>query len=629
MTDERREHDRKPRDRPYRERRNDHDGSDRGRERGHGFRGRDRNDNGRRGFRPHDRDQSDGDRKDFKPRDRGFGDRRDRPYHKDRGHDDRRRPRDGDGLRREFKPRDREDRGPRDRRQHRDGDRPRREYRPRDRDGYGSRDPSRDRRPRTFDRPSDGQSERTQVCEEKRFKLPSDPQKLLFRGVDCQANGKDDLAMIMYLHGAVLMSKGCENNALSMLRNIGKDGFLEKRSVIEDRCSEDALVEYDYLCYSLDKAYDRSFLDSRYSDGNRHAIYCRVRMEEVDGEDPIIDVFASDCGDDDAKVIDGLKLLKRKKDSLKAADNLQRFEDNKRLRQSVHTSFAHAMKGNQSAVKDLERLSSRFPEAAFFLEYMDNRSKGTEMEWLKEKYPQFKELIISEEYHLNIKDTPFGLFLRAKNLQAKKEDWIPQMVKAAKAGSDEALDELIPLMYRPDIKRSVAEVYLARMDLDGLLSLYFDGFEDTMYLEKFCQSDRSLILKVGSRLGEKDVEKEMDWYRVNARNGYTECRNELINRMHDRRYRSKAMIYALHDSGADMEAARLYFELEMEGNDSLPSVKWLRKVCDTDAVKDFVHDHYEEKDDLATFESIFTDDGYRKKSFGRRPFKKKGDKRRR
>ena len=332
----------------------------------------------------------------------------------------------------------------------------------------------------------------------------------------------------------------------------------------------------------------------------------------------------------DPKVIDGLKLLKRKKDSVRSAENLQRFEDNKRSRQSVHTSFAHAMKGNQSAVKDLERLSSRFPEAAFFLEYMDNRSKGTEMEWLKEKYPQFKELIISEEYHLNIKDTPFGLFLRAKNLQAKREDWIPQMAKAAKAGSDEALEELIPLMYRPDIKRSVAEVYLARMDLDGLLSLYFDGFDDTMYLEKFCQSDRSLILKVGSRLGERDVEKEMDWYRVNARNGYTECRNELINRMHDKRYRSKAMIYALHDSGADMEAARLYFELEMEGNDTLPSVKWLRKVCDKDTVKDFVHNHYEEKGDMETFESIFTDDGYRKKSFGHKPFnKKKNDKRRR
>ncbi len=441
--------------------------------------------------------------------------------------------------------------------------------------------------------------------------------------MDCQANGKDDLAMIMYLHGAVLMSKGCENNALSMLRNMGKENFAEKRATLQERCSEDALVEYDYLCYTLDRTYDRSFFDSRYSDGNRHAIYCKIRLEEVEGEDPVIDIFASDCGDDDPKVIDGLKLLKRKKDSVRAEKNLQRFEENKRLRQSVHTSFAHAMKGNQSAVRDLQRLAPRFPEAAFFLEYMDNRSKGTEMSWLKEKYPQFKELIISEEYHLNIKDTPFGLFLRAKNLQAKKEDWIPQMVKAAKAGSDEALEELIPLMYRPDIKRSVAEIYLARMDLDGLLSLYFDGFEDTMYLEKYCQSDRSLILKVGSRLGEQSVEKEMDWYRVNARNGYTECRNELINRMHDKRYRSKAMIYALHDSGADMEAARLYFELEMEGDDSLPSVKWLRKVCETDAVKDFVHDHYEEKDDLTTFESIFIDDGYRKKSFGHKSFNKR------
>ena len=618
MTDERRDYDHKPRDRPYRNRvrRDDSDGNDRrerGHDRGHGpGMGRDRNDrDGRRGFRPRERDdnnsESDG-RKDFRPRNRDFGGRR-----RDDGRRDDRSCSRGRS----------------------DGDRG---YRSRDGDRRGFGRPSydrEDRRSRSFGRASSDdrstrQRDERDPQEDRRFKLPSDPQKLLFRGVDCQANGKDDLAMIMYLHGAVLMSKGCENNALSMLRNIGKSGFVEKRAAIADRCSEDALVEYDYLCFTLDNTYDRSFFDSRYSDGNKHAIYCKIRLEEVDGEDPIIDVFASDCDDSDPKVIDGLKLLKRKKDSVRSAENLQRFEDNKRSRQSVHTSFAHAMKGNQSAVKDLERLSSRFPEAAFFLEYMDNRSKGTEMEWLKEKYPQFKELIISEEYHLNIKDTPFGLFLRAKNLQAKKEDWIPRMAKAAKAGSDEALEELIPLMYRPDIKRSVAEVYLARMDLDGLLSLYFDGFDDTMYLEKFCQSDRSLILKVGSRLGERDVEKEMDWYRVNARNGYTECRNELINRMHDKRYRSKAMIYALHDSGADMEAARLYFELEMEGNDTLPSVKWLRKVCDKDTVKDFVHDHYEKKGDMETFESIFTDDGYRKKSFGHKPFnKKKNDKRRR
>jgi hypothetical protein len=79
------------------------------------------------------------------------------------------------------------------------------------------------------------------------------------------------------------------------------------------------------------------------------------------------------------------------------------------------------------------------------------------------------------------------------------------------------------------------------------------------------------------------------------------------------------MIYALHDIGADMEAARLYFE--MEDDPEVPSVKWLKKVCETDEVKDYVRRHYEDKGDLATFDLIFEEDGYEhrpKKQFGGR-----------
>ena len=563
-----------------------------------------RSDDGERGDRPRYNNHRDSDR----PRRSDDGERRERPRYERRDSDGERRSHDRPRYGSRDSPRDGDRRGRNDR--NFGHDRPR----------YERRDSDRSERNNSFREPKEHTEENARPRDDdRRIRYPSDPQKLLFRGVDYQANGRNDLALIMYLHGAVLMSKGCENNASIMLRDLGKENFTDKREQIADRCSEDALIEYDYICYTLNADYDRSFLESKYSDGNKHAIYCKIRLEEVEGEDPVIDTFVADCDDNDQKVIEGLKLLKRKKDSVKATENLARIDENKKLRQSIHTKFEHAMKGNVSCKKDLERLSSRFPEAAFFLEYMENRDRGTGLEWLKSKYENFKELMISEEYHLDIKDTPFGLFLRAKNLQAKKEDWIPQMVKAAKAGSDEALAELRPLMYRGDVKKSIAEVYLARKDLPGLLSMYKEGFEDTMYLEKYCQSDRSLILKVGEELGAWSTEKEIDWYRVNARNGYTECRNELINRMHNKNYRSKALIYALHDVGADPEAARLYLEMEETGEDQIPALKWLRKVCDNEAAKDFLHDHYEEKDDLATFESIFVDDGYRKKGFSRGP----------
>jgi hypothetical protein len=86
------------------------------------------------------------------------------------------------------------------------------------------------------------------------------------------------------------------------------------------------------------------------------------------------------------------------------------------------------------------------------------------------------------------------------------------------------------------------------------------------------------------------------------------CKEALIEKSKDEFYHTKKMIYALHDVGADMEAAKLYFE--MEGDPEVPSVKWLKKVCSDEEVKEFVRKHYEETADLATFESIFEEDGY-------------------
>ena len=84
--------------------------------------------------------------------------------------------------------------------------------------------------------------------------------------------------------------------------------------------------------------------------------------------------------------------------------------------------------------------------------------------------------------------------------------------------------------------------------------------------------------------------------------------------------RCKQLVYALHDVGAEMDAAKLYFD--MYGDRSLPSVKWLAKVCADEDAKRFVRSKFEEMGDLATFESIFVDDGYerrdRKKSVRRR-----------
>ncbi len=68
--------------------------------------------------------------------------------------------------------------------------------------------------------------------------------------------------------------------------------------------------------------------------------------------------------------------------------------------------------------------------------------------------------------------------------------------------------------------------------------------------------------------------------------------------------------------------------MDMYGDPSLPSVKWLRKVCENEEAKEFLRTSFEEMNDTATFESIFRDDGYERKRQNRGKGGKQSDKRR-
>ena len=436
--------------------------------------------------------------------------------------------------------------------------------------------------------------------------ISNDPQKLLFRGVDLQAKGYNDKAMVMFLHGSVLMSKGCENNAIKILESIGREAFAEMRSRISEDCSEDALIEFDYLCQKVDPNSNRTFLDTEYSKKNAHAIYRRICMEEVDGEDEIIDAFASNG--DDKKIVEGLKFLVKKKDSKRAEQCLRTIDERNERKQYVHTAFVRAMKGDAKSKRDLERLSKEFPEAAFFLGYVKAKENGNEIPWLKEKFPQFKDLIISEEFNLRIGDTGYGMYLRAMKIKSKKEDWIPSMIKAAKNGSEEAMEELGALMYRPDIKKAVANIHLNNNDLQGLIGDYVNGLDEIYYLDKYCENIPDRIVEIGRKIGDINPERGIDWLRAHA--FMIECREALVTLSDDERYRSRKLIYALHDVGKNMEAADLYFS--MEGHPDLPAVKWLAKVCRDEDAKEYVRSHFESIGQPETFDSIFVDDGYRK-----------------
>ena len=438
--------------------------------------------------------------------------------------------------------------------------------------------------------------------------LPQDASRLLYRGIDCLEKGDTDLAMVMFLHGSVMMSEGCENNADRILGGIGKSSFTDLRARIGPQCSESALVEYDYLCMRRDSGTDRKFFDSEYSKGNTHAIYRRICLGEVEADDPIIDEFASRYPDDGKKVMKGLELLKRKKDSESAAGHLGRIEDGIRLRQSVYVMFTRAMNGDARAVKELEENSDAVPEAAFFSEFLSARADGNGAGWLRSKYPQYKDLIISRQGEFKIQDDPFGMFLKAKSLEMKDEEYMSMMMNAARAGSPEAIDELSKRMYRNDVRKCLAGIYLKDGDIANLVSVYQAGLDDMYYLEQYCCGDPGKILDVGRELGRRSAALEIDWLKDHCDRGMGFCRQALVDMSHDDSYRSKKMVYALHDIGADREAAELYFE--MEGDPNLPSVKWLRKVCGSDDVREYVRRHYEERGDSATFDSIFEDDGY-------------------
>ncbi len=455
--------------------------------------------------------------------------------------------------------------------------------------------------------------------EERKILLPQDASRLLYRGIDCQVNGNNALAMVMFLHGSVMLSEGCENNALRLLKEAGKDGYADLRAEIAPNCSDDALVEFDYLCITTKKDYDRTFFDSEYARGSTHAIYRRICLEEVEGDDPVIDEFASRYQEDPKKVLKGLEFERKRKDSESAERHLERLYEGIKLKQSVYVMFTRAMNGDARAVRELKEVSKKVPEAAFFSEFLSARAEGNEVGWLRSKYPQYKDLIISKQGEFKIHDTDFGMFLRAKSLEARKEEWMSVMMNAARAGSPEAMDELSTKMFRNDVRKCLAGIYLKDNDLDNLMIVYQAGLDDMYYLDQYCGTDRDRIVEVGKALGKQSVGKEIDWLKDHYDKGLSFCRDELIERSGDEFYHCKKMIYALHDIGADMEAARLYFE--MEDDPEVPSVKWLKKVCETDEVKDYVRRHYEDKGDLATFDFIFEEDGYEhrpKKQFGGR-----------
>ena len=537
-------------------------------------------------------DRKFGEKRDFRKRsDKSTGDRNDFKKRSDRPSGDRK---EGHGFRERTGGRSfNKDKG-------RSGDRPRRdnfhkEGRPARRDSYRKDD----------DRRSD------EPQEQRKILLPQDASRLLYRGIDCQVNGNDDLAMIMFLHGSVMMSEGCENNADRILKNVGREGRAPMRARIGPQCSEQALIEYDYLCIRRDPSFDRTFFDGEYSKKDVHAIYRKICLEEIEGDDPVIDVFASRYPDDDKKIIKGLEILKRKKDSVSAANHLERIEEGIKLKQSVYVLFTRSMNGDAKAVQELKQLSKKVPEAAFFSEFLSARAEGNQVEWLRSKYPQYKDLIISRQAEFKIKDDPFGIFLRAKNLEMKKEEYMSVMMEAARAGCPEAIDELSGKMFRNDVRKCLAGIYLKNNDLTNLLIVYQAGLDDMYYLDQYCGDDQERILEVGRELGKQSVGKEIEWLKDHYDKGMEFCRQALVDKSTDDFYRSKKMIYALHDIGADREAAELYFE--MEGDPEIPSVKWLKKVCSDEDVKDFVRKHYEEKGDMATFDSIFEDDGYERR----------------
>ena len=486
-----------------------------------------------------------------------------------------------------------------DRRQRRDGKDE--GFRRHDARNRGDRDRPKNRSDRRDERarPEPKAPVQTQeVPKEQNLTIPSTPQRILFKGVDCEVNGRKDLAMVLYLHGAAQMSLGCENNMLRILREAGPKEFRTIRGRVAGSCPEDAMIAFDYLCATLDDGYDTGLIDTAADAGNALAIYDRIRLGKVEGDDPCIDTFAA--SDNEKMVEEGLKLLVRKKDSAKAESLLKNMEQRRKLRQSVRVEFIRAMKGDRSSLKRLGELSAEFPEAAFLRGYLDTDDRE---EYLRNGMEAHRDLITSLVHELGISDTPFGKYLSAMKLRSDGDEWIPPMIAAAVSGSDDAVEELMPAQARKDVRKGLSKVYLNRGDAAGLVR-YYDG-EDTSDLDRYCIGNPERMIEVGRIMGGY---REINWLKKCCLEGYEDCGRALSSLSKDEARRSKQLIYALHDVGRDMDAAKLYFQ--MYGDPSLPSVKWLSKVCENESVKEYVRTRFEEMGDLATFDYIFVDDGY-------------------
>lgn len=580
-----------------------------------------------RGDRPHGRNEgrSGGDRpyrnrdegrRSYERRDRGSGDR---PRYQKGG-------RSGSGDRGSYRPGRSEEGGRRD--LHRSDDR--RGYRG-DRSGYrsdrGSDRRNEDRRDRDDRRGSGYRSDRRSEDRGRRYEgrgerrprddtrqdqradrvtIPSDPQRILFKGIDCEVNGRSDLAMVLYLHGAAKMSGGCEENAEKMLRGMSPEQRQELRDAIAGQCSRDALIEFDYVRLDLDPSADRSLIDSAAAEGDPLAIYCLIRRDEVGGDDPAIDRFAKAADSRPEMVSKGLDRLKRRKDSEKAARLLKGIEKREQERASINQTFARAMKNDAKALARLEDMSGEFPEAGFLAGYIESDDPE---QYLRDGMDGNRDLIVAVSANLAL-DSGFGRYLRAMKAKSDGEEWIPQMIAAAKAGSEEAERELGSVKGRGDVSRAMAEIALQKGDVDSLVRMY-DG-EDAQWLDAWCAGDADRMIDVGSRMKE---EERLDWLKRCYRNGAEECRDAIVAMASDESNWSKRLVYALHDVGADMEAAKLYFAIGDEAR--LPSPKWLAKVCEDPEVKEYVRSEYEKRDDLAGFEDIFADDGYQKKRSGK------------
>ncbi|MCQ2078897.1 MAG: hypothetical protein MJZ38_02420 [archaeon] len=490
--------------------------------------------------------------------------------------------------------RSREDRGyrPRNDRGQRDGRRS---------EGYRPRDDRRSGRDGGY-RPRDDRRSRDEE-ERPRLTIPDDVVKILHKGVDCEVNGRTDLAQILYLHGAARLNGGSENNLLRMLREVDSEQFPTIRGTLRKESPEDIMPVSDYLCGTIDSTYDTSGIRESAESGNIIAIHCLIRMGQLDKDDPMVDVYAKGIRENPDLVTRGLDLLARRAGSEKAARYLADYKEYVRVKGTIRNVFARAMKGEASARKELDRLAGLYPEAKFLEGYIATFEAGTGEDYLRKGMRSDAPLILSYIPELRLRDSPFSKYLQAKRLQYKGEQWIPAMVAAVKEGSDEAMDELYEVQNRRDVRKSLESYYLAKGDVEGMV-LGYDG-RDSTCLDKYCNGELERILEVGRLLGGT---REVEWLSRCHRNGCQECREALIRMASDERRHGKHLLYALHDCDADMEAARLYFE--MLDDPSVPSVKWLAKVCRNEEAKEYVRSRFEAMNDLETFDYIFEDDGY-------------------